>query len=154
MQLFRHESEKVKRSQLWLFATPWTVTRQAPSSVHGILQARISEWVAIPFLRGSSQSRNRIHVSWIAGRFFTIWATREARSFSFKCLKFKLKSYTGCKCIWLLSSLEKVSFHLFNYGYSCGVQSMGTEISPITEEMKDEFGSCAKLFINRSSRLC
>ena len=48
------------------------------SSVHGILQARILEWVAIPFSRGSSRSRYRTQVSCIAGRFFTIWATREA----------------------------------------------------------------------------
>ena len=41
------------------------------SSVHGILQARILEWVAIPFSRGSSQPRNQTEVSWIAGRFFT-----------------------------------------------------------------------------------
>ena len=42
------------------------------SSVHGILQARILEWVAIPFSRGSSQCRNQTLVSFIAGRFFTI----------------------------------------------------------------------------------
>ena len=48
------------------------------SSVHGILQARILEWVAISFSRGSSRSRNRTHVSCIAGRFFTDWARREA----------------------------------------------------------------------------
>ena len=48
------------------------------SSVHGILQARILEWVARPSSRGSSQSRNWTQVSCIAGRFFTVWATREA----------------------------------------------------------------------------
>ena len=48
------------------------------SSVHGILQARILEWVAISFSRRSSQSRDQTLVSCIAGRFFTIWATREA----------------------------------------------------------------------------
>ena len=41
------------------------------SSVHGILQARILEWVAISFSRVSSQPRNRIQVSCTAGRFFT-----------------------------------------------------------------------------------
>ena len=45
------------------------------SSAHGILQARMLEWVAIPFSRGSSQSRDRTWVSRIAGRFFTVWAT-------------------------------------------------------------------------------
>ena len=53
------------------------------SSVHGILQARILEWVAILSSRGSSQPRNRTPVSCIAGRFFTLWATREPR-FSYK----------------------------------------------------------------------
>ena len=55
------ESENKSRS---VFATPWTV-------VLGILQARILEWVAFPFSRGSSQPRNQTQVSHIAGRFFT-----------------------------------------------------------------------------------
>ena len=45
------------------------------SSVHGILQARILEWVAIPFSRGSSRPRDLTQVCCTAGRFFTIWAT-------------------------------------------------------------------------------
>ena len=44
------------------------------SSVHWILQARILKWVAIPFSRGFSRPRDQIQVSWITGRFFTIWA--------------------------------------------------------------------------------
>ena len=47
------------------------------SSVPGILQARILEWVAIPFSRGSFWPRDQTQVSCIAGGFFTIWATRE-----------------------------------------------------------------------------
>ena len=54
-------------------------------TVHGILQARILEWVAFPFSRGSSQPRDRTQVSRIAGRFFTVWATREVRFHSFAC---------------------------------------------------------------------
>jgi len=46
--------------------------------VHGILQARILEWVAFSFSRGSSQPTDQTQVSHIAGRFFTSWATREA----------------------------------------------------------------------------
>ena len=49
-------------------------------TVHGILQARILEWVAVPFSTGSSQPRDRTQVSHIAGRFFTSWATKEALS--------------------------------------------------------------------------
>ena len=47
------------------------------SSIHGILQARILEWVAVPFSRGSSRPRKRTGVSGVAGGFFTSWATRE-----------------------------------------------------------------------------
>ena len=48
------------------------------SSVCGIFQARILEWVAISFSRGSSRPRDWTRVSCIVGRRFTIWATREA----------------------------------------------------------------------------
>ena len=50
------------------------------SSVHWILQARLLEWVTVPFSRGSSQPRDWIWLSRIAGRFFIIWATREVPS--------------------------------------------------------------------------
>ena len=46
--------------------------------VHGILQARILEWVAFPFSRGFSQPRDRTQVSLIAGGFFTHLAIQEA----------------------------------------------------------------------------
>ena len=48
------------------------------SSIHGILQARVLEWVAISFSRGSSRARDQTQVSRIAGRHFNLWATREA----------------------------------------------------------------------------
>ena len=47
------------------------------SSVHGIFQARVLEWVAISFFRGSFWPRDRTWVSCIVGRHFTIWATGE-----------------------------------------------------------------------------
>ena len=47
------------------------------SSVHGVFQARILEWVAISFSRGSSQPRARTRVSHIVDRCFTVWGTRE-----------------------------------------------------------------------------
>ena len=50
----------------------------AGSSVHGIFQAWILEWVAVSFSRGSSWPRDRTQVSRIVGRSFTVWATREA----------------------------------------------------------------------------
>ena len=48
------------------------------SSIHGIVQARVLEWVAISFSRGSSRPRNRTQVFHIAGRCFNLWATRGA----------------------------------------------------------------------------
>ena len=51
------------------------------SSIHGIFQARILEWFAISFSRGSSQPGDRTQVSLLAGRYFTIWATRKTMSF-------------------------------------------------------------------------
>ena len=47
------------------------------SSVHGIFQAIVLEWIAISFSKGSSQPRDGIQVSHIVDRRFTIWATRE-----------------------------------------------------------------------------
>ena len=47
------------------------------SSVHGIFQAIVLEWIAISFSRGSSQPRARARVSRILDRRFTVWATRE-----------------------------------------------------------------------------
>ena len=63
-----------------------------PHTVHGILQARILEWVAIPFSMGLSQSRDQTQtqISHIAGRFFTCsWATREAHHWCSICQKYK-----------------------------------------------------------------
>ena len=53
---------------------PTDCTLPGPS-VHGILQPRIREWIAIPFARGSSWPRDWTRVSCVASRFFTIWAT-------------------------------------------------------------------------------
>ena len=58
------------------------------SSLHGILQARVLEWVAISFSRGSSRPRDRTRVSRIPGRGFNLWATREVI-----CI-----CYTFCNC--------------------------------------------------------
>ena len=55
-------------------------------SIHGTFQARVLEWIAISFSRGFSWPRNRTRVSCIAGRRFTLWATREAHSSNYKLL--------------------------------------------------------------------
>ena len=90
------ESESVSHSvmpdSLWpygLYSPPdssvHSIAHSPPdSSVHSISQARILEWVAILFSRGSSPPRDQTWVSCIAGRFFAIWATREAPGYSVK----------------------------------------------------------------------
>ena len=85
-------------SHVWLFVTPWTV-------VHGLLQTRILEWVAFPFSRRSSQPRDRIQVSHIAGQFFTNWATRgrprilEWVAYHFSRGSSQTRNRTGVSCI-------------------------------------------------------
>ena len=72
LDMFMCVCESLRHVQLSV--TPWTVA----------LQARIVEWVAVSSSRGSSWPMDWTHVSCIASRFFTIWATREA----WLCFKF------------------------------------------------------------------
>ena len=72
---------------LWMFlvsescSVMSTLCDSMDYTVYGTLQARILEWVAFPFSRGSSQPRDRTQVSHIAGGFFTSWATREDQEY-------------------------------------------------------------------------
>ena len=75
-----------KMRKIWVGSALVKVAQSSPTlcdpmdyTVHAILQARILEWVAFPFSRGSSRPRNRTRVSCTAGRFFTNWAIREAQ---------------------------------------------------------------------------
>ena len=74
---YMYLSLKVKVAKLCLTLCDPMDYRLPGSSVHGILQARILEWVAITFSRGSFQSREWTQVSHVAGRFFTIWAMQQ-----------------------------------------------------------------------------
>ena len=65
------------------------------SSAHGILQARILEWVVIPFSRESSWPRDWTQVSCIAGGFFTIWATGQPHT-----LTRSLQTPLGIHFLW------------------------------------------------------
>ena len=77
-------------------------------TVHGILQARILEWVAFPFSRGSSQPRDRTQVSCIAGGFFTSWATTDGKkNDSLPVLSLGLKN----SCMFPYLSLENMLYH-------------------------------------------
>ena len=80
-QLYSSHTSKVKSlSRVRLFATPLTDYSLPGSSIHGIFQARILEWVAISFSRRSSRPRDWTRVSRIAGRQFTVWAPREVHT--------------------------------------------------------------------------
>ena len=76
LEMVKQEMERVNIDILGISELRW-----AGMGKFGILQARILEWVAFTFSRGSSQSRDWTQVSHIAGRFFTSWATREAQEY-------------------------------------------------------------------------
>ena len=75
--IFLHMMVKVLVTQLYLTLCHPRDYSPPGSFVHGILQARILEWVAISFPRISSWPRNQTQVSFIAGRIFTVWATKK-----------------------------------------------------------------------------
>ena len=89
----RNEWVKVAQSCLTL-CDPMDYT------VPGILQARILEWVAFPFSRGSSQPRDWTWVSCFAGGFFTSWATREAQE----------EGKWKWSCFWLFATPQTVVY--------------------------------------------
>ena len=76
-------------------------------SVHGILQARILEWFAMPSSRGSSQPRDQTWVSHIAGGFFTIWDT--VKPFMCVCV---------CVCVCMFINYLQESIASFPKGLS------------------------------------
>ena len=88
----KERKEKDSAKSCLTLATLWTVACQPPLSL-GISQARILEWVAISFSRGSSWPRNWTQVSSIAGGFLTDWATREARKG--RCQMYRRHSLKG-----------------------------------------------------------
>ena len=95
--------------------------------VHGTLQARILEWVAFPFSRGSSWPRTQTGVSFIAGGFFTNWAIREALlafpspiriwGIPIQCPN----PWGSASSLWLLFSLSGVWYLVTIYGCKQGI---------------------------------
>ena len=86
-----------------VFQSCLTLCDSVDYTVHGLLQARILEWVAFPFSRGPSQPRDRTQVSCIAGGFFTSWSTREAQ------LSFII--FLSLSILWIIVDLQgHVSF--------------------------------------------
>ena len=93
IQLHYYETVKMLFAQ-WFLILCYHMDCSLPgSSVHGVFQARILKWVLIPFSRGSFQPRAWTCVSCIAGRFFTIWATRAARTIMKQCKERRIWSW-------------------------------------------------------------
>ena len=76
--LTTYDDNNLRKVKVKITQSCLTLCNPLDCTVHGILQARIQEWVAFPFSRGSSQHRDQTVVSCIAGRLFTNWAIREA----------------------------------------------------------------------------
>ena len=93
------------------------------SSVHGIIQARILEWVCVPFSRESPQPREWTQASLTAGKFFTSWTTRIAIKFSahflpvcFLFFVFFNGCVVGVLCIsWILTSYSDTGLDILCY---------------------------------------
>ena len=95
----------------------WPVDCSPPGpSVHGILQARILELVAISFSRESSQPRDQTQVSRIAGRRFNLWATKEAFSLV-QDNKYSLSFFFFWLC-WIFLTASRLSPVAASRGYS------------------------------------
>ena len=122
------------------FATPWTVALQAPL-FNRISQARTLEWVANSFSRGSFPHRDRTWVSHIAGRFFTIFATREA-------------AYDDL--FSLIFILSQLTCQLFYFKYEKGFISLAVECCHVVGfymEWGTQGGHCGAFFLlNRECR--
>ena len=84
------------------------------SSIHGFIQARVLEWVAISFSRGSSQPRDQTWVSRIVGRCFTIWATREVLITKVKCKRWHVASFIYVYFLLLYTLLNVFFPHFSN----------------------------------------
>ena len=120
-------------SHVQLFASDPMNCSPPGSSVHGILQARILEWIAMPFSRASSRPRDRTQVSCIAGRFFTIWTTREA-------------SIGKQMCVYPLSgvcfeSIFSWPWHIFSF----------SSVSITEQNLKFQWGPIHQSFLSRTS---
>ena len=116
------------------------------SSVHGIFQARALEWAAIAFSRRSSRPRDGTQVSRIAGRCFTVWATREAWGDIPPCFWFAfpsglvMLSIFSCACwpsICLLGKMSSQILYPFFKSHYLGFLLLSCmsflDISPLSE---------------------
>ena len=104
---------KVKVTELCL-----TLCDPMDYKVPGILQARILEWVAFSFSRGSSQPKDQTHVSRIAGGFFTSWTKREAQQMPKTYSNYMKQSWW---CLWRKNCKLNIAMYVHKL-FLCGVE--------------------------------
>ena len=81
-------------------------------TIHGILQARILEWVAFPFSRGFSQPRDQTQVSRIASGFFTSWATGKPKNTGVGSLSLLQQIFLTQELNWGLLHCRQILYQL------------------------------------------
>ena len=91
------------------------------SSVHGIFHARVLEWNAISFSRGSSWPRDRTQVSHIVDRWLTVWATREVLNWLTNALLVPSTTHSFASIVSSLLRIEIGFFNNFIYFWVCWV---------------------------------
>ena len=113
--------------------------------VHGVLQAGILEWIAILFVRGSSQPRDRTQVSLIAGEFFTSWATMMSNSLYIP-LTWSLKPPFYLLILWIWPKQ--------NFNNEISVRKKKKEVRTFTQYGWEYFWAKGQLETWNSSLLC
>ena len=109
------------------------------SSVCGISQARILEWVAISFSRVSSWPRDWTQVSCIAGRLFTIWATSEGRIAiitKLKTLEINISHKLSCK---VLKNISKSNPTIYTENYIPWASGIYTRYERLVQHLKNQW---------------
>ena len=119
-------------------------------AVHGILQARILEWVGFPFSRVSSQPRDQTQVSNIAGGFFTSWATGKHESTGVDNLSFLHWIFLTQKLNWGLLHCRWILYQL-NYQ---GSPNHCKELRNASAHICNDVCKCQVLWRLKSSKLC
>ena len=89
------------------------VAHQTPLSVHGIFQARMLEWVAISFSRGSSRPRGQTYISCIGRQVLYHWATWEAASFCSTQISNQYAAHFNALFISIILQLKNVKMENF-----------------------------------------
>ena len=133
MRVVLDESERESHSGL-------PICYPVDSTVHGILQARILEWVAFPFSRASFQPRDWGQVSHIVGGLFTSWATRKSKNTQVGSLSLLRRIFTTQESNWDLLHCRQIVYQL-RYEGSPGLDSGPPNVC-LNQLHQDHLSSC------------